>query len=120
MDIPGLLVPGTLYITKLECEGDTIIFYADTWPVSSRCPLCNHLSNQVYSRYTRTLADLPCAGKQVYLRVTLRKFHCPNEGCSRKVFAERLDDVARAYARRTTRQQQTLEAIAFALGGASS
>jgi transposase len=117
MDIPGLLIPETLCINELKCEDNTVIVYADTCSASARCPWCQQLSNRVHCRYNRTLADLPWAGQQVYWRVTVRKFYCTNGHCSGKVFAQRLDKVARVYSRRTVRQQQALEAIGFALGG---
>lgn len=75
------------------------------------------LSGRVYSRYHRTLSGLPWAGLLVCFQISVRKFYCANTGCSGKVFAERLDDVAKPYGRRTARQQEALEAIAFDLGG---
>lgn len=47
----------------------------------------------------------------------VRKFFCDVPSCERRIFAERLEDVARAYARTTDRQREALEWIAFALGG---
>jgi len=47
----------------------------------------------------------------------VRKFFCDQPSCERRVFAERLKDVARVYARTTDRQREALEWIAFALGG---
>jgi transposase len=117
MDIPGLLIPETLCITELRREDNTVIVDADTCSASARCPGASSYPAAVHSRYNRTLADLPWAGQQVYWRVTARKFYCTNGHCAGKVFAERLDEVARVYGRRTVRQQQGLEAIGFALGG---
>jgi transposase len=53
----------------------------------------------------------------VRLRVRVRKFFCALPSSERRVFAERLDDVARVHARGTDRQREALELIAFALGG---
>jgi transposase len=47
----------------------------------------------------------------------VRKFFCDVPTCERKIFAERLPDVARVHARGTDRQREALELIAFALGG---
>jgi transposase len=47
----------------------------------------------------------------------VRKFFCDVPSCERRVFAERLEDVARVYAHGTDRQREALEWIAFALGG---
>jgi transposase len=117
MDIPDPVILQMLCINQLKCEDNTVIVCADTGSASARCPWCHQLSHRVHSRYHRPLADLPWAGQQVYWRVIVRKFYCTNGHCSGKVFAERLDEVAKAYGRRTVRQQQALEAIGFALGG---
>ena len=51
------------------------------------------------------------------LRLRVRKFFCDQPSCKRRIFAERLDEVARVHARSTDRQRKALEWIAFALGG---
>jgi transposase len=63
------------------------------------------------------LADLPWAGVPVRIRVQARRFFCDNGACPRTIFAERLAAVAPAYAHRTDRQRDALEAIAFVAGG---
>lgn len=45
------------------------------------------------------------------------EFFCNEPSCERKIFAERLEEVARPFARGTGRQKEALEWIAFALGG---
>lgn len=117
MDILSLVIPEGLCITNLTHEDDTITIYAQTASSLARCPLCHRLSSRVHSRYSRILSDLPWAGKPVCLQVIVRKFYCTNSLCARKVFAERLDGLAEVHGRRTTRQHQALEDIAFALGG---
>jgi len=47
----------------------------------------------------------------------VRKFFCDVPSCERRVFAERLEDVARVCARATDRQREALEWIVLALGG---
>jgi transposase len=47
----------------------------------------------------------------------VRKFFCDEPSCKRKIFAERLEEVARVFARGTERRREALEWIAFALGG---
>ena len=54
------------------------------------CPLCFCLAKRRHSRYTRVVADLPCAGFRVQLRLQMRKFFCDNANCSRKIFTERV------------------------------
>jgi transposase len=52
----------------------------------------------------------------VTIRVTARRFRCLNSACTRKTFAERLDDAA-VYARRTKRLGDLQRHLALALGG---
>lgn len=81
------------------------------------CPLCQQGAHRVHSRYIRTLQDLPCGGKTIRLLVRVRRFFCENESCMRTIFAERLPDLTRAYARRTLRSREALAELGFALGG---
>lgn len=83
----------------------------------SACPLCGVLSHQVHSRYTRTLADLPWQGRTVAVQVRAKRFRCATVGCVRRVFAERLPEVARPRGRRTARLADIQRHVGFALGG---
>jgi transposase len=47
----------------------------------------------------------------------VRKFFCREQGCPRRIFTERVPEVAAPYARRTTRLNEVLQLLAFALGG---
>ena len=86
-------------------------------PPRGRCPSCCRPSERVHSRYQRTLADLPWATFQVRLEVRVRKFVCSNSACHRRIFTERLPDIAQPWARRTLRLSHSLLAIGVALGG---
>ena len=65
-------------------------------------------------RYTRTLADLPCQGRVVRVRLEVRRFVCATRGCPRTTFAERFPTLTHAYARQTLRQAEALTEVAFA------
>lgn len=71
----------------------------------------------MHSQYNRTLADLPCTGHQVVLLVHLHRWRCRVPSCPRRIFAERIDPLAQAWARVTTRLRHALEAIGIALNG---
>ena len=86
-------------------------------PPCGHCPSCSQPSERVHSRYQRTLADLPWATFRVRLEVQVRKFFCGHAGCQRRIFTERLPDVAQPWARRTLRMAQSLLAMGVALGG---
>jgi hypothetical protein len=51
------------------------------------------------------------------LRLRVRKFFCLNESCPRKVFVERLTNIADVFARRTLRVTTLLRHLAFYVGG---
>jgi transposase len=71
----------------------------------------------VHSHYQRRLADLPWGALAVRLQLLARKFVCRNVMCARRIFTERLPDVAAPYARHTRRLVNALRAIGMALGG---
>ncbi len=52
------------------------------------CPFCQALSNQVHSSSTRTVADLPCSGWQIILRLRGHKMHCTNSHYPQRTFPE--------------------------------
>ena len=83
------------------------------------CPLCGRRSKRVHSRYERTLADLPWGEHAVTVRLNVRRLFCDDQKCERRLFAERLPDVASPWARKTTRLAGQLTAVGLALGGAA-
>ncbi len=87
-------------------------------PSQSACPLCGGLSGRVHSHYTRTLADLPWQGRVAAVQVRARRFRCASTGCPRRIFTERLPEVACPRARRTVRLGDAQRHIGLALGGA--
>ena len=88
-------VPEQLHVDRLSFTADLLTVYASTTNPAAECPLCKHPSRRIHGCYTRTLADMPCCGTPVRLLVRVRKFFCDVPSCERRVFAERLEDVAR-------------------------
>ena len=84
---------------------------------SACCPSCGSVSGRVHSRYVRTVDDLPMHGRQVRLRLTVRRFFCDNARCARRTFAEHFGGIAGAYARKTRRLIEALCEIGFVCGG---
>ena len=111
------LVPAGLTVDQVLPSPDHIVLVA--WPKSraAACPLCGRPSTRVHSRYSRRLADLPWHGRIVELRVDVRRFRCSNSACRRRIFAERLPEVAAVKARRTVRLREAQRHIGLALGG---
>jgi len=83
------------------------------------CPGCARVTQRLHSHYTRTLADLPWGTWRVTWQLRVRKFFCDNPACRRRIFTERLPNVATPWARRTLRCAARLTALALALGGAA-
>jgi transposase len=117
--LPLALLPASVAVSVdgVVLDDTTITLLLRTTSATASCPLCDHPSHHVHSRYARTVRDLPSLGKETVLLLTARKFFCRNPDCPREVFCERLPDLAPAYARSSSRLTDAHRAIAFALGG---
>src|SRR5829696_6139086 len=110
------LLPEGLYLESLSIGTGRVSIRVSSGKRRSRCPLCGRGSSRVHSRYSRTVSDLPWHGSSVELEVRARRFFCDEASCERRIFCERLPDVA-ARARKTDRLEEALLAIALELGG---
>ena len=112
------LVPSGLVIESVSDPSDSIILAVRSEGGVAGCPLCGARSRQIHSRYDRQVADLPCAGKEIRLRVITRRFICEAPHCRRRIFAERFgDNVLPARSRRTARLECIVHHLGLALGG---
>nr|WP_245276909.1 transposase family protein [Rhizobium leguminosarum] len=76
------------------------------------------MSDRVHSRYVRKIADLPCAGTKVQLRLSARRFICEMTFCRRRIFVERFRElVVPERSRRTARLDTVVHHLGLALGG---
>src|SRR5215207_4219567 len=110
------LLPMGLDLESFSIETGRVSISVSSGTRRSVCPLCGRASSRVHSRYTRTVSDLPWHGISVELEVRARRFFCDEPSCERKIFCERLPEVA-ARARKTVRLGEALLAIALELGG---
>jgi transposase len=85
-------------------------------PVMS-CPYCGSLATRQHSRYTRTVWDLPWAGRRAIFQLEVRRFFCDHPACSHATFAERFPDLVLPHSRQTNRLADLFQQIALALGG---
>jgi transposase len=113
---PHELLPKGLDLESLSIETGRVSISVSSGTSRSVCPLCGRRSSRVHSRYLRTVSDLPWHGISVELEVRARRFFCDEPSCKRKIFCERLEEVA-ARARKTSRLEEALLAIALELGG---
>jgi len=112
-----LSLPEGLEVTNIEVIDGILTISAVSTQKSACCPLCSSLGTRVHSHYTRTIADLPCAGQPVRLLVQVRKFFCDVTACARKIFVERIAPFVEPWARVTTRLSESVQSIGFATGG---
>ncbi len=75
-------LPG-VRVTSAYRDGPRVHLEAVVTRRTAICPVCQHRSRRVHSRYRRTLADLPCAGDPVTVHLTSRRFVCRRASCPR-------------------------------------
>jgi transposase len=110
------LLPKGLELESLSVETGHVSMCARSGARRCICPVCGGGSSRVRSRYVRTVSDLPWHGICVTFKIRARRFFCEKSTCERKIFCERLPDVA-ARARKTVKLEEALLAIALELGG---
>ena len=117
MHINALLAdPAVLRIENIVSQPGSLTIEVRSVQRYSICPVCSEPSKKRHSQYERKLADLPWQCVAVRLRLTVRRYFCTNNSCQRKIFAQRLPKVVRAFARRTVRLTEALTELAFACG----
>jgi transposase len=110
------LLPEDLDLESLSIEAGSVSISVSSGARRCPCPVCGRGSSRVHSRYSRAVSDLPWHGISVELEVRARRFFCDEGSCERRIFCERLPDVA-AHARKTRRLEGALLAIVLELGG---
>src|SRR5205809_3593946 len=110
-------LPAEITITSVDPSPTELVMGVACLPPRMECPECHQPSARIHGSYQRTVADLPCAGRNVILVLTVRKFVCGTPGCPRKIFTERLPGLVESYARMTSRLIALLQAIALVAGG---
>ena len=110
------LLPKGLELESLSLGTGNVSICVGSGATRCICPICGHGSSRVHSRYHRTVSDLPWHGICVTFEIRARRFFCDESSCERKIFCERLPEVA-PRARKTSRLEEALLAIALELGG---
>lgn len=117
--LPLTLIPlsESVMLESLTEEEDHFLLKLATNSFSGTCPDCKKESCSRHSAYQRRLLDLPWAGIAVRVDLSVKKFYCKNEQCRRKIFTERLGEKLLPFARRTSRLNEHLNRVGYALGG---
>ena len=112
------LVPRGFVVVDVVDDDGAMLIRVRSENAASACPGCGTKSERVHSKYQRRLADLPIAGKSIWLVVLARRFHCDAAVCGRRIFVERFGaDVLAPWARRTSRLEHIVHHLGLALGG---
>ena len=111
------LLPAGLAVEQVVVNSDHILVAVRARAATASCPLCRRRSRRVHSRYIRHLADLPWQGRIGHFDLQIRRFRCSAPRCPRRIFAERLPEVALPRVRRTLRLAEAQRRIALHAGG---
>ncbi len=114
---PFLPLPEGIAIAFIHPEADSVVVHITCHLPISHCPGCGHPSERIHGSYVRTVADLPCGGRRVILKLSVRKFVCGTSTCPRRIFTERLSALVQYYARMTNRLSEALQTLGFATCG---
>ena len=71
-----LSLPEGMRVEPIQITEHGLAIEVVAWHPTSCCPLCAETSDSIKSHYRRILRDAPCAGRQVQLILTVRKFNC--------------------------------------------
>jgi transposase len=114
---PFLPLPDGIVIVSIYAEiSNVVVHIACSLPIAT-CPICGQPSERIHGNYVRTVADLPCGGRRVLLKLSVRKFVCGTSTCLRQVFTERVSELVQSYARMTHRLSDALQTLGFATCG---
>src|SRR5450755_122251 len=112
-----LHLPTGITITSVHPSATELVIRVMCHTASMPCPECHQPSTRIHGNYERTVADLPCAGRNVLLMLTVRKFVCSTPACPRKIFTERLPGLVQPYARMTGRLIALVPFLGLVAGG---
>src|ERR1700728_4033074 len=108
--------PSILLLDRIERDSDQfrLLVHVEQEPT---CPVCGCISHSTHSSYLRSLQDLPWQGVSVQIWATVGRFRCRNRVCPRRIFCERLPQVASAYGRQTARTSEIVGVVGYVAGG---
>jgi zinc-finger of transposase IS204/IS1001/IS1096/IS1165 len=109
-------LPAGIAVTSVRPSASELVIAVACATASMPCPECHQSSARIHGHYQRTVADLPCAGRNVLLMLTVRKFVCSTPTCSHKIFTERLPGLVKSYGRMTPRLIALVQSLGLVAG----
>ncbi|GAA2348616.1 ISL3 family transposase [Dactylosporangium salmoneum] len=118
-DAVGLLLPhlNGIEIDEVVDAESGLVIVARVHGSEAGCQACAVPSSRVHSRYRRTLADAPVAGRPFRILLWVRRFFCGNTDCRAKTFTEQVDGLTRRWSRVSEGLRQMLTTVGLALAG---
>lgn len=105
-------------LIQLSCNEEAITLECERTTPTAPCPMCQSTTRHIHSRYRRVIRDLPINGKTVLLLLHVRKFYCKEPACPRRVFSERLPQLASSHRQDTIGLRSFLAILGREAGGA--
>ncbi|PJN32321.1 hypothetical protein CG747_43390 [Streptomyces sp. CB02959] len=116
--IEDVLFPGIdVRLDRLAFTADALEVLAVACGPAPRCPGCRARARRVHSSYERGLAERPLIGRQLKVRLRVRRFFCDRSSCKRKTFVEQVSGLSERCRRFSIGTKQWLYAVAVELGG---
>ncbi|MFJ8664044.1 transposase family protein [Streptomyces sp. NPDC093795] len=117
--VKELLLPSVGDVVVLAVDVNITMVHVDVCctAAGAECPGCGTWSSRVHGSYLRFPADVPSAGRNVVLRLRVRRFTCPKAVFGRRTFVEQIPGLTRRHGQRTERLRSMLAAIGLALAG---
>ncbi len=112
-----LHLPAGILVTSIHPSATEFVVRVACHTPSMPCPECHQPSTRIHGNYQRTVADLPCVGRNVLLMLTVRKFVCNTPTCAQKIFTERLPGLVQSYGRMTGRLIALIQSLGLVAGG---
>lgn len=109
-----------LVIHDVVDVGSAIRVHARTRAHEVGCPACGALTGRVHSYHLRTVADVPVDGREVVIKVRVRRLRCLEAQCVLGTFREQVPDLLERHQRRTARLNAQVAATVRELAGRAS
>jgi transposase len=106
-----------LVIEDVTEAGGIVMVTARTRAAAVSCPVCGTETAKVHGHHRRTVKDVPVDGRQVVVRLRVRRLVCSVLGCRRQTFREQIPGLLQRLQRRTVRLVRQISQVARELGG---
>jgi len=110
-------VLSALVVEDVTEIGGMVVVTARTRDVAVPCPVCGTVPAKVHGYHQRTVKDVPVDGRQVVVRLRVRRLVCPARNCQRQTFREQIPGLLERHQRRTERLIRQISHVAQELGG---